>query len=1337
MYLYDGKNSSFSSGRDISTLNQISYEEEDFRYGGWDALAKREYTKLYNRDLYGYTEVTAGDFDCDGYSEIAVYVPQSGNARIDVYKWMRDENSAPTDWKDLSNWSVVWSRPISSSGSAPDMVSLVSSDINRDGIDDLGIAYSGTQRNEERWGRVSWSISQTSKAVILWGNTNKMLQSSSSLDLCEGALGTQVRTSLTVGDINGDGYDELIATGQPKTDFDQNTTRSIAVYTYNGAGGLAVMYSGNQKVVDGSYETVTKYDEEGEPYEATEWVSNNGFDAQYRSLPYLRTNAAVLKLEGYDYNYLYLDSCIYEFIEGSLSLKMCLDDAAYDGNNTLGTTWLSSEPYVEYGAAAADPNGNGFHQLYAGFAVMTAETELAEYAHLTPLDDPMTPDVDESTENQAMYNYYEVRSGGYSGLQGNGSGALTAKTHSEKIDKKLGNTSEMKDGYGPQDFAYYLAVPADVDMDTTIIEYTGIHYLTYSDPKVLAVVAAAPYFEDVDIISDYDYAWQNTTSWTTTEGESHGSLVTVDLEAGAFYSSTKVVSSFLTSLETSVNFTMEWEESSTTTTEYSMTFETSQDEDAVAFFSIPMEHYVYLIGTPDGEGGYDYETQIISNQFQPVYQVLNLDYYESIRLDYADQLPAIAGEVLTSTPGDPGSYPSSAAGYDVISQWTKDAAGVSFGNGAITQEITVTEEEAEMYNLGCAMDFQLGFGGKAGVALGSVTEFEAQGGIQFSLNPGGGWTDMTMTGTTISGTVTNMPLIFQDYGYYYNWKIFSYAHKFGNSTIPVISYIVNDVQEPPTLPADFQQDVQRTTADKNVLTWTYDQAYSSFILYKYFDFPVGGGLKEIARFEAGEVPYTLKYDENGKPYYEFYYEDTNLAPYSEYQYAIQVERLDKTPPLSAPSALLTARTKAAVGNPIMTITESDGKDDGTLLVYPDRNGYLTANVNGPDGEADYDYYSTIQYQWQKKVRGAWVDQDNETEKTLAFASAGKEIEGEYRARINVLTNSDNTAISTYTDPVQVTHSKRTSVFETVYVRDVKGGIELFAKVANAHTDSGAIPSGTVVFNLTHVQTGMPYQYTGELDGSGVYTDVIGSALPAGTYNVKVSYSGSKIFKTSTGECVYLSQTDKGYTIDAPQSVTYGDGAQISFNEITTINGMAVLERVAPQKIFLGQIIIAFPDMAYSSCNVVTAGDTVKAGGSYCIEVTGTPFPHRNFIARADGVLRLNDLYGYYIEGASLEADSAVGVYQLPEDLAVKENHEIIAINAAGEFVTTKVSVNPRPVTLQLPTLVKKQDSGLTMGEPRQRPPHRSFLRRNVYLPRGSPRAPEPAYERRQEQQQGL
>lgn len=95
-------------------------------------------------------------------------------------------------------------------------------------------------------------------------------------------------------------------------------------------------------------------------------------------------------------------------------------------------------------------------------------------------------------------------------------------------------------------------------------------------------------------------------------------------------------------------------------------------------------------------------------------------------------LPAIRGEILKSTPGDPGSYPSTDSGYDVISKWSDDPAGVSFGNGAISQEITITKEDSEQYNLGASVDIQAG-GGYKGFAV------EFMFGATFSLNPSGGW----------------------------------------------------------------------------------------------------------------------------------------------------------------------------------------------------------------------------------------------------------------------------------------------------------------------------------------------------------------------------------------------------------------------------------------------------------------------------------------------------------------------------------------------------------------------------------------------------------------------
>ena len=1184
-------------------------------------------------------QITAGDYDGDGISEFAVYVAEDGNNRVEIYKYMQTSSTPENGWMDVGNWNRVWSHVVNDTGNLIDnMVSLVSGDFNRDGVDDLGIASGRVAPHGNPFTTMSM---RKSEAVLLWGARSDMLQTSTRLDLNEAELGELGRVSLLFDDLDGDGYDELIATGQPLSDLraymngsaQSNTMRSIITYLYDGVSKMVINYSGSFAPVDGAIAT----DDDGKE----NWQSNNGFDGVYLSSPLMRTNAAVFVGQGLDYPMLYLDSCMYQCTEGQLQLKYCLDDLYYDGQNTLNSTWLNTARYTEFGAAAADLNGNGFRQLYTSY--YTEESVHGGTTHY----------------------------GGFAGLQCDADGKVYCATN-----------------YGYGDFpACYTTTAVDVDMDTVIVEYTGRHYLEYSDPKVLAIIAAAPYFEDVDIISDYDYAWQNTTSWSKTSGSGESELVGVDIEVGAYFSTSNTIGIGLIELETSLNYTLEWQKETTRTTEYTLTFETSQDEDAVAFFSIPTEFYDYRILTPNGLGGYDESEMVIQNAFQPVYQILTLEYYESICGDYG--LPSISGTALTSTPGDPGSYPSSASGYDVIAQWNDDPAGVGFGNGAISQEITITDEESESYNMGAALDFQLG----GGVAYDGLTvDSENVVGAQFSLNPSGGWSDINISGMTFSGTITNMPLEFQDYGYYYNWKLFAYNYKFGNgNSIPVVSYIVNDVTEPPLLPTDFQQDVERTTSESNILTWTYDGDYSSFIIYKYYDFPIGGGLQEVAKYRKGETPFLLKYDDKGNPYKEFYFEDPNLAPYAEYEYAIQVERLNQTPPLSAPSGLLTARTRAAYGTPINTVYESDSKQDGKLLLYPDKNGYLTVGVTGPDGEASADYYTTVQYQWQKQERGAWTDLVNETNKTLTIENPGSEAEGIYRCRVNALTKTDATAITSYTNPVSLTHSKRSTLIEKAYALDIVGsGVEVYAKVANAHSDSATIPTGEVTFVFTHSQTKQEYKVTLNLNAAGVASGFLEDTLPVGMYDVDFRYSGSFTFKSSQEKSVHLSGIENGYHIDVPESVTYGDGAEISFQWVKKVDGMSVCTPVMADSY---QLAIGFETSpkALSNAQLCTVGQSISRGNYYMIGSDGLPYYFSNIWELSitdfvNGYVFTNYSYNFLTMG---EDD---GEYSLAANTYGGYPY-VVQMTKDGVTTCAGFQVEKRALKLQLPKEKQEENTG--------------------------------------------
>ncbi len=1303
LLIYDAKTGAYSNMKLLTSVNPAQVVTK-----GGTAYSNFDYA------WQNLLQVTAGDYDGDGTMEIAVYVPQddlskdalpdSANCRVEVFKYQKTSLSGDGDWMDIKQWERVWSHVVSNvHNEIPNMVSLVSGDLNRDGVDDLGIAsgrfapYGQTDENVNAGNAVSMDASE---AVILWGGKSKMLRSRTSLDLNEEELGPQTRVSLTRGDLDGDGYAELIATGHPVSDLydyrlhmmelaphDTNTQRTITTYLFDPDAGLVINYSGVQKVVDGSMNTV----EIDENTTSTVWQSGNGFDNVCFSQPLMRTNAAVFKAEGADYPYLYLDSYLYEFTEGQLTLKSSLDEPGnlYDGENTLGGGsnegnfhWgvnyldtglfsgdVRSARYVEYGAVSGDIHGEGYHILANSF-----------------LRHDSGYDADEKGE---------AHNTGYGVLYGDEDGLLNIRMTVDDCDTN--NSFTYPREYAIEELNNIVPVMVDVDLDTVLIEYTGEHNLSYSDPEVLAVIAAAPYFKDVDRVYNFDYAWQNETSFSDFSGEGDGELVGVSFEGGIFFEANLTTAGAAASFGTNVMVTVDWEKNVSETKEYTMTFSTNADEDAVAFYCIPTENYIYNVYTPNGAGGYDMTKEVISRTFSPCFQVLNLDYYESIRVDYA-QLPQIRGKVLTSTPGDPSSYPKSTSGYDVIAEWKKEPAGVSFGNGSITQEITITKETVETKSIGAEIDWKLGGGAHVQSDL-LQSEVSVIAGAQWSLNPSKGTSTINLEGTTISGTVNNMPLQFRDYGYYYTWKLFSYNLPISkNESIPVVTYVVGDVSQPPELPTDFQQDYDRTTSEKNVLTWTYDGPFSKFYIYRYFDFPVGGGLQLVKEIPSDTTDYTVKYDENGKPYKEYYFEDENLAAYTEYDYSIQVERLSQIPPLSTPSELLTVRTKADKGDPRMTLIESDRENDGKLLVYPDKTSAITVDVTGPNGEAPYSYYTTVQYQWQTREDGAWVDVVNKTGETLTFSEAGADVKGEYRCRVNVLTKDDNTAITAYTGSIQLTHSYRSAYIEESYVNDVAGGgVEIFVKVANAHSDSASIPGGIVTFNVTENATGKTYQYCAMLNTAGVINVLLEDSLPEGLYTATVEYGGSTIFKPCSGETLYLSQRSSGYDIDVPASILYGEGGEVTFRSVEKYDGItSSFETQAA-----GYELLAADRMrpiSIKGAKEVSEGGTITCGKPYYTILDDIKY---YFTASHTGKLDVEDLYAVYEDVSYyLSYTNDGGIYALADNLPAGD-YAIKMIGGDGTTVYNGFTIAPRPVTLQIPhreSAEGVEPAGIRLGE---------------------------------------
>ena len=170
--------------------------------------------------LKNYLQVATGDWDNDGKDEVAVYVPEVGNSRIEIYDLQTEDYSNPSNWRQAWTYFFREGRVVSN------MISLVSGDVNQDGVDDLACTwgyYYGPQQNAG------------SRAVVMFGSTSAhMLQSSQEFPLTyEGS--NLVRASFAFGDMTGGGK-TLILAAQSDADLKANkqNTRYVGLYAWNG-----------------------------------------------------------------------------------------------------------------------------------------------------------------------------------------------------------------------------------------------------------------------------------------------------------------------------------------------------------------------------------------------------------------------------------------------------------------------------------------------------------------------------------------------------------------------------------------------------------------------------------------------------------------------------------------------------------------------------------------------------------------------------------------------------------------------------------------------------------------------------------------------------------------------------------------------------------------------------------------------------------------------------------------------------------------------------------------------------------------------------------------------
>ncbi len=1190
--------------------------------------------------MQNYLQIVTGDFDGDGVDEVAVYVAQQGSSRVEIYDLQLDdtfsEETAATYYLNPDKWAKAWTYYFNESPYVSNMVSLTGGDINQDGTDDLVLT----------WGYYYGLNNYTnSKAVLLCGSRTSMLQKSMNINLDHG--GSQiVRAAFAYGDVDGDNVNDLILGGQLNSDIlgGNLNSRFVAVYNYNGDS-----YSFIQSVAENFDLFATEKNDAGEDVYVHAVMA--GHNKIFYSLPTMVANISAVNMRGVGYAAnIYIDSLILEYGDQGLAIT-----AALDQNNSFNKHFGVAYPnwirdmdgrfYTEYSAIAADFTGDTAQTMQVMLSY-SAESYSTQVTYAVP-----------SYKNW-WNRLWRIKS--WSSVTETLSFSLPADTVMAAVEGKMTEggggdyTFNINITTTPVDFAVSFC-KLNSDNDTSFISYTNEHGVIYSDPKVLAVLASPPHFGDLSSDQLSGSYMESSTSYSSTEGSGTETTKSNTLSVGAYVSyqhdfEVPITGTKVGGMETELAYTQgwTWETTKSSMVEMTISYETVVGQDSVAFYSIPMEYYIYdsyvpIIDEATGQvTGYDQQKMSINLPHTAAVTVLSLEKYEKIAADY-EELPQIAGTVLTHTVGNPSTYPTSSAGYNNVLEYNGSWAGVDYSavGASVTQEIAITEENGDGLTSTNTLDFKIGAG--PGNFIFGVTAGYEHGSSKVTISS---------EGSTYAGTVYNMPIEAEEYGYYYAWKLFTYSFPIGDNDVPVVNYLVKDVTAPPFLPSDFAQDSTLTTDQAIGLTWSYPSAsaISGFQIYRYYEFSDGSGSYELAFVPASEVSYTT-IDSNGKLTRHYQYVDEGLADYTSYDYQLQVIRA-AVPTATILSDVLTARTKAELGYPTITLNgvtprvtttydEQSGDvigsvTDYSLLVYPDASSTVSVSV------AEH-YDQAPRYQWQRRTAEGWSDIAGAIKAGLTFSNSGVSDEGEYRCRLNVIYEDADVGqiyyISAYSRTFTLDYSLRSAkVADDGFAVDLVNKTVSLALKSN-HNNHTFAPSGNVTFVIAGADYNSSYtvglgsanpEYvtTATLNlgapaagytGDDVYVD-----LPAGVYDITAYYGGSRVFGSlDVSESIYyVSGDSSGYLLNMNSSFTYGDAITPKLMSVGVIEGQVVATEATAgvtykvyeeqAKINTGSYTIVWPwgprtyrytykTYEYVECGNFILGDgsiTARSAGSY-------------------------------------------------------------------------------------------------------------------------------------------